>query len=136
MTALLILAALSVMCSLASTVSVALIFRQTLRETSRANERDSIRRDEQLSRLMDRFQAIRWEDLAALRSIQDTTEEGGFLTPAEQAAEAGAVEVEESERWGPLSRLRAITDQEKLEQSLLEEDFPDESRDEVSNENR
>lgn len=126
-TALAIIAAVSVVCSLVSSVHIAVTFRQALLEMSRARDRDSERRDAQLSAVLDRFQAIRWEDLAAMRSIDDTSEAGGFFSPEEQREE-GLVEVEEAERWGPLSRLRVLNEQEQAEQELLAEDFPDEEK--------
>jgi hypothetical protein len=126
-TALSIIAALAVVCSLVATVFVAVTFREALRELSRAHSIDSARRDEMLSATLDRFQAIRWEDLAAMRSLDDTSDEGGFLSPEDQQAEADQfVEVDEQVRWGPLSRLRRANELSDAEQELLEEDFPDE----------
>lgn len=123
MTALSIIAALAIMCALASTVFVAVTFRQALRDVARDRQRDSERRDAQLSAVLDRFQAMRWEDLAAMRTIEDP-EDGGFLTPEEQRQEAG-IEVDDQVRWGPLSRLRAANSMTETEEALLAEDFPD-----------
>jgi hypothetical protein len=62
-----------------------------------------------------------------MRSLDDTSDEGGFLSPEDQQAEADQfVEVDEQVRWGPLSRLRRANELSDAEQELLEEDFPDE----------
>jgi hypothetical protein len=127
MTALTIIAALAVICSIITTVVVSVTLRQALRDMSRDRQLESTRRDAQMSALLDRFQAIQWEDLAAMRALEDTTDEGGFLTPAEQAAES-VVEIDEPGRWGPLSRLKVASNLSDNERQLLEEDFPDESR--------
>jgi hypothetical protein len=123
MTAAVIITAFAVVCLSIATVCVTVIFRQALRDMSHAYNVQSARHDDQLSRLLDRFQAMRWEDLAAMRTIEDP-EDGGFLTPEEQREEAG-VEVDEQVRWGPLSRLRAANDMSEAERALLEEDFPE-----------
>jgi hypothetical protein len=131
MTALTIIAALAVVCSIIAIVVVSVTFRQALYAMSRAHERRDERHDERLSAILDRFQAIQWEDLAAMRSLQDTTDEGGFLTPAEQAAES-VVEIDDQIRWGPASRLRAAAGLSDTERQLLEEDFPDDFAAEVT----
>jgi hypothetical protein len=92
-------------------------------------EHDAIRHDQQIERLLDRLTTIRWEDFAALTSIQDKDEQGGFLTPEEQATEANQeVSVTEPGRWGPLSRASRANSLTMQEQQLLDEDFPPENR--------
>lgn len=73
-----------------------------------------------MSSLLDRFQAIRWEDLASLRALAETGEEGGFVSPEEQR---GEVTVEEPGRWGHLSRLSERLRLTEEEQAMLDEDF-------------
>ena len=119
-----IISALSVTCLLVALVFVTVTFRQALRDLSRVIVSQSRRHDEQMSALLDRFQAIRWEDLAAMRSLKDTTDEGGFFTPEDQRAE-GEVQVQEPQRWGPMSRLRREQDLSDAETELLKEDFPE-----------
>jgi hypothetical protein len=116
--------ALAVMCSLVATVAVAYTLRQALQDLVRAHDRDALRRDAQLSAVLDRFQAIRWEDLAAIRTIDDPTQVGGFLSPDDQAAEAEATDNEPS-LWGQLSALRPVYEMDENERQLLEEDFPE-----------
>jgi hypothetical protein len=119
-----IIAALAVTCLLVALVFVTVTFRQALRDLSRVIVAQNTRHNEQMSSLLDRFQAIRWEDLAAMRSIEDTSQMGGFLTPEQQAAEASDDEPTQASRWGPLSRL-GKPDVSDEEQALLDEDFPD-----------
>jgi len=126
MTELLIIAAIAVVCAFVVTVFVTVTFRQALRDMSRMMIAQSVRHNDQMSALLDRLQTIRWEDLVALRSIDDTPD-GGFLTPEEQREEQAndETEVTEQVRWGPLSRLRATQGANAAEQALLDEDFPD-----------
>jgi hypothetical protein len=92
---------------------------------SRVIVSQSRRHDEQMSAMLDRFQAIRWEELASLRALGDTTDQGGFLSPDDQVAEAQAVELDDQQRWSPTSRLRRTQELSKEEQALLAEDFPE-----------
>jgi len=77
---------------------------------------------EEQSGLLDRFQAIRWEDLASLRAI-DENEEGGFYPPTEDEDEPGQTAP------GQFNGLRELNERMRLtneEQQLLAEDFPEE----------
>jgi hypothetical protein len=87
-------------------------------------EHESARHDQQIERLLDRLTTIKWEDFAALTTIQKDDDEGGFLTPEEQVTEAHTA-VEEPGRWGPLSRAARSNNLTATEQDLLAEDFPD-----------
>ena len=127
MTDLLIIAVLAVSCSFIATVFVTVSFRQALRDMSRANNQRDERHDVMMSATLDRFQAIRWEDLAAMRALADTTDEGGFLSPQEQRDEADT-QIIPPDRWSPVSRRAAADALDENEQQLLEEDFPDENR--------
>jgi len=120
-----IISALSVTCLLVALVFVTVTFRQALRDMSRVIVSQSRRHDEQMSAMLDRFQAIRWEELASLRALGDTTDQGGFLSPDDQVAEAQAVELDDQQRWSPTSRLRRTQELSKEEQALLAEDFPE-----------
>lgn len=92
-------------------------------------EHESMRHDAQIERLLDRLTTIKWEDFAALTSIQSSDEEGGFLTPEEQATESNpAVRVQEPGKWGPLSRSERTQELTAAEAALLAEDFPDPKR--------
>jgi hypothetical protein len=135
-----IIAALSVTCLLVALVFVTVTFRQSLRDLSRVIVAQNARHADQMSALLDRFQAIRWEELASLRAIQDTTDEGGFLTPQDQRDEV-AVEVDDQMRWSPASRLQKAQDLSDAEKALLAEDFPEdypvrEEAEEVTHESR
>jgi hypothetical protein len=123
-TASVIITTVAVICLLTSNVVSSLIFREALRDMSRDRALSDERRDAQMSAMLDRFQAIKWEDLVAVRAYESAEQVGGFLTPAEQAAEA-VTEIDEQMKWGPLSRLQAVREQEEAEQALLAEDFPD-----------
>jgi hypothetical protein len=87
-----------------------------------------IRHGKRMEGLLDRFQAIKWEDLAALRSIEDA-DEGGFMTPTEQRGESGEMRIEEPGRWGALSALNDRLRLSEEERALLEEDFPEDFED-------
>jgi hypothetical protein len=68
--------------------------------------------------LLDRLMTVRWEDLIALRSVEEP-EIGGFFSPDEQ--DEPTVKVEAG-MWGHLSALRERMSNE--EQAMLDEDFP------------
>ena len=82
------------------------------------------RHSQHMDRTLDRLMAIKWEDYIALRDFE-VPEEGGFLTPEEQAQEAG-ITVEEPGRWGTLSHLRDRVEAADHEERLLREDFGEE----------
>src|SRR5262245_18030548 len=121
-----IIASLALIGMVIVSITMTVAFRQAMREQALSHVHDAQRRDEQMSALLDRFQAIDWESLVALRATQADDQEGGFYTPEEQANEAASIEVDEQKRWGPLSRLRAVEERNEAEQALLAEDFPDE----------
>lgn len=124
MTDLAIIATLAVTCLLVALVFVTVTFRQALRDLSRVIVVQNARHAEQMSAMLDRLHAIRWEDLAAMRAMQDTTDEGGFLTPDEQRGEA-EVQVDDQQRWNPAARLQRATALSEEETKLLAEDFPE-----------
>jgi len=125
-TALVIIAASALGVSFALSVLMTVTLRQALQDLVRMFDRESTRRDAQMSALLDRFQAIRWEDLIAVRAYEGT-DQGGFLSPEDQQAEiqAQSVTVDEQVKWGPLSRFQRQKDLSDAEQALLAEDFPD-----------
>lgn len=129
LTATVIIATLAIVCTFATMLWATVTLRQALREMSRASTRRDERHDAQIGVLLDRLSTIKWENYVALSSIRDSEEEGGFLTPEEQATEANVspvVQVQESDRWGSLSRQRQLDHLSDTEQALLAEDFPDE----------
>jgi hypothetical protein len=77
---------------------------------------------EEQSGLLDRFQAIRWEDLAAMRAIEES-DEGGFYPPVGDEDEPGQTAP------GQFNGLKELNERMRLtseEQQLLMEDFPEE----------
>jgi len=128
LTATVVIATLAIVCTFATMIWATVTLRQALREMSRASSRRDERHDAQIQGLLDRLSTIRWENYVALQSIRESEEEGGFLTPEEQVTEANqALQVEEPERWGPLSRRARAESLTAQETQLLEEDFPDAS---------
>src|SRR5215831_15119622 len=122
-TATVVIAILAVTVLFIVTLMIAATFRQVLTRIADARDTENAMRDAQLQRLLDRFMAIRWEDYVSMQAMQETPEEGGFLTPEEQHAEA-ETQVIEGERWGPLSRKAQDQQLSDTEQKLLDEDFP------------
>jgi hypothetical protein len=146
-TASVIITAFAVMCLLVSSVVYAVLLFRALQQVSRTLVTIMNQYADQQSQLLDRFQAIRWEDLMTLRSIQDSEdEEGGFFEPSDSPitfqSSNGQVLIEDDTPpeedyvevlepgWGSLSeanrRARVLAE----EQALLEEDFPEEMTDE------
>ena len=78
-----------------------------------------------LDKTLDRLMTIRWEDFVSVQSYE-TDDEGGFISPEEQKAEAGVVTIEEPGQWGALEKLRRRSEAQENEDRLLREDFPDE----------
>lgn len=74
-----------------------------------------------LDSVLDRLMTIRWEDYAALKSVIEDVDDGGFLTPEEQAEDD---EAKLPPSWGHLSALRERMTLTPDEEALLEEDFP------------
>jgi hypothetical protein len=79
------------------------------------------RNSEGLQKTLDRLMTIDWERYAALRSMEDVEEEGGFAAPGE--SEDGGQLVPNF--LGRLT-LNTIPDLDAEEQALLDEDFPEE----------
>lgn len=119
MTASVIISIVALIVTSTTAIAVTVLVSQALSNAFRALSDMHERAGKQQSQLLDRFQAIRWEDLAALRSV-DETDEGGFFPPTEDA-EPGEVTQELPGRWGSLSALRERLSKE--EQALLDEDF-------------
>jgi len=88
-------------------------------------ERIDKRNSEALQKTLDRLMTIDWEKFAALRSVEDETEEGGFSAPGEEEEEEGGQLVPNF-----LGRMvPSYTDDVSTEeQMLLNEDFPEEVR--------
>lgn len=119
MTAALIIAILALILCSATSVAVAVLVSRALTTSFKATDRMNARWAKQMDGLLDRFQAIRWEDLAALRSVDDSAD-AGFFTPDDEAEEQ-----EEKDRpvWGALNALRDKLSTTQEEQELLDEDF-------------
>lgn len=110
-------------------VTVAVIVRRVLTEAFRALNSSNVAHQKQMSGLLDRFQAISWEDLASLRASEDA-ELGGFEAPAV------GVRIEEDDEVtevlgvrGPWGTVQALSDRlraDREERGLLEEDFDEE----------
>jgi hypothetical protein len=68
---------------------------------------------------------IDWEKFAALRSMEDDGEEGGFTAPGEAGDEEEGGQY--TENWlGRFTRRQEPPDISAEEQALLDEDFPEE----------
>jgi hypothetical protein len=102
-------------------VLVAYMISKALSKAFLALDRIDERNSESLQKTLDRLMTIDWEKYAALRSMEDTSEEGGFAAPGE--AEDGGQLVPNF-----LGRMRMTTmpDLDAEEQALLDEDFPEE----------
>jgi len=98
------------------TVTFRRALQDVLRNTDRMNERDSRR----LQGVLDRFQAIKWEDLLAMRVTEEEAQTGGFFTPGED--EEGGQE-EPDKRWGIVSAMRLREERAANEETLILEDF-------------
>jgi len=103
---------------------VTVLFCRALSDISRYQDRLISRHHRELQSLLDRLTAVKWEDYAALRSISEPEQEGGFFEPGESTPEnederETAVQVISPGLWGRLHRN---------ESELLDEDF-----DEVGN---
>lgn len=107
----------------ATAISVTVLVSRALTSAFRALDSMHKRAGDQQSQLLDRFQAIRWEDLAALRSTSDA-EDGGFFPPLTVVdVEPGLVEQHTKGLWGRMGNHQTeLTDDEA---ELLAEDFPE-----------
>lgn len=123
MTASVIIGIVALTGCVAISVSIAVVFSRALQGIVDAHSRRDELHAQHMNGLLDRFQAIRWEDLAALRSTSDA-EEGGFFPPIsdEVRDDTGVVEQHRPGRWGSLSRVE-LNDEEA---AMLAEDFPEE----------
>lgn len=114
-----------VILSLSACVAIAVISRQASTDAIRINAQliDATLRKlgEQQSSLLDRFQAIKWEDLAAMRTLEDTDEFGGQTLPTYGTEEETEIEQHRPSPWGAL-RMEPPAD----DADLLREDFPEE----------
>src|SRR5438105_6679562 len=77
------------------------------------------RNGQQVSSLLDRLAAIRWEDLVSLRSSEEP-EEGGFFAPGER--EEVSVEITQELPWPRFDKATSLATSRE-EQELLDEDF-------------
>jgi hypothetical protein len=69
--------------------------------------------------------AIKWEDYAAIRSV-DEDQVGGFYPPSfGEQEEAGEVTLETT-KWGHLSRTKERMEALENEETLINEDFDEE----------
>jgi len=100
------------------TVTFRRALQDVLRNTDRMNERDSRR----LQGVLDRFQAIKWEDLLAMRVTEEEAQTGGFFTPGEDDGEEGGQE-QPNERWGIVSAMKLREERAANEETLIMEDF-------------
>jgi hypothetical protein len=100
---------------------VAQAFRQALATLSRANERTELRHQQHLDTVLDRLMTIKWEDYAAVRTI-DEDQVGGFFPQGSGEDDEGETEII-TPTWGHLhktsERLRASAE----EAILIDEDF-------------
>lgn len=100
-------------------ITVAVLVSRTLAKTYLLLSHMQSRAYQQQDKLLDRLAAIKWEDLAALRSIEDS-QPGGFVAPEEQQQEGGQ-EMPTRANWPALSQLQERLSKEEAE--LLSEDF-------------
>src|SRR4029077_5431986 len=118
MTAYWIFAAFSSICFCATIAAVTVLFSRMLSTISRERDREQSRHHREVQSLLDRLATIKWEDYAALRSISEPEQEGGFFEPGENTPEDDerepAVQVISPGLWGRLHRN---------ESELLDEDF-------------
>jgi hypothetical protein len=106
----LLIGIIALILSISVHVTVAAIVRRALTEAFRALNLSNDAHQRQMSGLLDRFQAIAWEDLAALRATEDA-ELGGFEAPTvgvrvtDEDDEATEIQVR-----GPWGTIRGLSD--------------------------
>lgn len=120
MTAAVIIGVVALISLSATSVAIAVLVSKALARAFRALDKMHARSGQQIDSLLDRLAAIRWEDLAALRSV-DEPDSGAFITPEEQADEVE--QIFPPPKWGALTALRDKMTKE--EEDLLAEDFTD-----------
>jgi hypothetical protein len=104
---------------------VASAFRQALHNASRSLERLDARHEKHLDTVLDRLMAIKWEDYAAVRSL-DEDQVGGFYPPMHEADDETAVLEVEGPKWGHLHRTAERLQKLENEETLINEDFDEE----------
>lgn len=123
MTVAVLIGAMAMILLVVTAVAALHIIRQASADSFRALERLDARHEKSLQTVLDRLMTIKWEDFAAVKTLDDDeNEETGFIAPHRD--DEGEVEIEDG-RWGHLSTLRErlrLTDEED---QLLREDFPE-----------
>lgn len=119
MTASVVISIIALTVMTATMIAVTVLVSHALANAFRALDQMHERSAQQMSGLLDRFQAIRWEDLAALRSIEEP-DDGGFIPPTPR--KPPAVDDDDPGQWGSLGPIPRADAEEAL---LISEDFPD-----------
>jgi hypothetical protein len=96
------------------------VIRQTSSDAFRALDRIESRSEKSLQTVLDRLMTIKWEDFAAVKSLEEDTS-GGFFAPVGGANtdEAGGQTI--TPAWASVRERLSLNDEER---ELLEEDFP------------
>jgi len=105
-------------------VLFAVTLRQNIRDSSRALDEFDIRRQAEITSLLNRLMAVRWEDFI---SVEETTAEqvGGFYAPGESSEDETMV----GGQWSAMSRVRERAQAlDENEEQILREDFPEETK--------
>jgi hypothetical protein len=119
-TASVIISIIALILTTATSIAITVLVSRALSSAFRTLDTMHKRQVQQLSGLLDRFQAIKWEDLAALRGLEEPAE-GGFFPPASNREEAEGGQMVRT----PFGSLMHRPEVQDIGEGLLDEDFDD-----------
>jgi len=85
------------------------------------------RQSKQIDQLLDRFMAMDFDRFKSHQSAEES-QPGEFVAPEDQRRDLDDTVVQIYPSWGSLDRTAAMMEALENEQTLVQEDFPDENR--------